>query len=101
MGRFIVRVTSEMFMEIMTEGRTFPDRNGKRLKVVKGIPEQSRLVSVSHDAYFVFGQVALMFESPMAPPNISGSVLPEVEVRYEYVDADATDEYEPLTVEGS
>ena len=83
MGQRIVRMTGELFQELLTEGRTFPDAAGKVLKVTKGLPEGARLVGLSHDRYFTtYGQWALKFEHPSWPDGRPGDAIPELRVEF-------------------
>lgn len=100
MGKCIVRVAEEMFSEFVTQGNVFSSIPGRRVIVAKGLPRGSKLISMSLDLFFVFGQIALMFEHPDLPDHEPGSQIPEAKIEYAMEDENDTGEHVVLVNKG-
>lgn len=77
-----MRMATELFTEIMAEGRTFPDREGRRLRILKGLPEGAKLVSMSMHAFTMTDEVALKFSHPSWDDVPPGTAIPEAPIEY-------------------
>jgi hypothetical protein len=81
-GKRIVRVSNELLKEFFVEGRTFPARNGSRIRVTAGIPADAELEAVSGELYCATGETALRFRSPSWEGPAPGCATPEIRVEY-------------------
>jgi hypothetical protein len=75
-------MSHELFVELLTEGWSWPSRDGERLVCVKGLPPDARLVDISHQLHFATNDVALKFESPSWPDPQPGDAIQEIEIRH-------------------
>lgn len=82
MGYRIVRMSQQLFNEIMTEGRTFPPVPGRRIRVVKGLPEGAKLEQVSMDLWMLQGDVALRYSHSSWPETAPGVAVPILDVQF-------------------
>jgi hypothetical protein len=99
-GYRIVRMSKELFAEFFTEGWTVPNRDGERVRCVKGLPEGAKLEAVSNELYLDTGDIALKFSHPSWPDQLTGHAIPLLDVQYnvEAISPSATDP--PLIVTG-
>lgn len=82
MGYRLVKMATELFNELLTEGRRFPSRDGDTLVVVKGLPEGAKLEAVSGDARFEYDQIVLKYSHPSWPDSKRGEAIPFLPVEY-------------------
>ena len=82
MGYRIVRMSRELFEQMFVEGRTFPNADNERPRIVKGLPEGAKLDAVSMDVFFDSYGIALRFSHPDWPEEREGYRTPEAEVSF-------------------
>lgn len=82
MGQRIVRMTTDLFQEIMTEGWVIPNRSDESVRCVRGLPSGAQLVGVSNQFFFTTGDIALKFEHESWPEIPYGQVIPEIVIEY-------------------
>jgi len=81
MGKRIVCIGNELLASFFTHGRTFPDRDGYRIRVTKGIPEDAVLEAVSNELFLVSNEVAMRFSSPSWDGPEPGHDIPQFMVQ--------------------
>ena len=86
MGFRVIRISSELFEDIFADGRTFPDREGVRVRVTKGLPAGAKIVDLSRDLYFCTNEWALTVFHPDWPDAPPGDALPEMRVEFSMED---------------
>jgi len=82
MGQRIVRMSGEIFQQILTEGFTLPTRGGRRFRVTRGLPEGAKFVGMAHGLYFDTGEWALKFEHPSWTDIPPDHVIPTLRIEF-------------------
>lgn len=82
MGYRIVRMSADLFEQLFTEGYTLPTAENTLIRVTKGLPEGAKLVGMSMNVYFAFGDVALKFSHPSWDGVPAGDAIPEQRVEF-------------------
>lgn len=63
MGYRIVRVTEELFTHLLSDGATWPNKAGQRLKVTKGLPADARLFAAQVEMHCGANVAVLLYSS--------------------------------------
>lgn len=77
MGRRIIRISSDLFQELLPEGKQWTSES--ELKAIKGLPEGARLVGVSVHYYWDNDDVLLKYEHESWPENDRDQPIPMIE----------------------
>lgn len=82
MGYRIVVMSNDLFEQMFTEGYTLPTRDNMRLRVTKGLPVGAKLESVSMDALYMTGQIALKYSHPSWEDPPFGVAIPHAQIEF-------------------
>lgn len=86
MGKRIVRVSGELFQMLLTEGTSYPNADGRGIRITKGLPEGAKLIGMSNDLLFVSDEWALKYEHPSWPDQPPGLAIPYLNIEVESFD---------------
>lgn len=93
MGYRIVRVSREIFREMFTEGRSFPNAANERLRITAGLPEGAQLEGIGEGrSLLINDDIVMRFSHPSWPDVPEGHAYPEQRVEFTM---EATVEFRP------